>query len=176
MTITFITLFNNCQTTSRVIAGICTLSLLLACAATESSVRVSSVYQGPHCGDTTAGLRWLTQAELAALRSGGAGQHLNADPPEPAATLTTEDKLLLVSLGQKSSGGYGVALAHQDVNTLMVKDAAITLPLEIHTPSPGSMQTMQLTNPCLVVALRGDGYQKVTTDQNLGSIGVDSPR
>jgi hypothetical protein len=149
---------------------ICSLAALVACAAkNDPLVSLRTLHQSPYCGSEAAGLRWLTANELTEiLRNGPSGVHLGA-APAPNLTATDDDKLLLLSLGQKNSGGYGLGLTSSQVR---VQDQAIQLPVEIQEPEPGSMQTMQLTQPCLVVGLGNGGYSKVSAGV-LGSLAVD---
>jgi hypothetical protein len=162
------------MTTLQTAIVVCALSTLAACAAEKNAqVSLRSLHQSPYCGGEAAGMRWLSRADLANLLgngvgSRGGGQHLGADPA-PAPTLTDDEKLLLLSLGQKNSGGYGIALASSQTP---IQDKAIQLPLDLQQPTPGSMQTMQLTYPCVVLALRGGGYRQVNAEA-LGSLTVE---
>lgn len=148
---------------------LCALAALTACAAkqpTHASLR--SLHQGSYCGDETAGMRWLTLDVFHNLRGQGVGVHLGTEPPS-ATDIADDEKLLLLSLGAKGSGGHSLALASSQAE---VRDQTIHLPLTIQEPAPGSMQTMQLTYPCLVVGLRGKRYQKVDAGI-LGSLELD---
>lgn len=158
--------FNAMTTLPAIIIAVCTMTALTACTAEKNAqVSLRNLHQGLHCGDQTAGVRWLTQDSLpGAMKRPGAGQHLG-DPTTTSAPADGE-KLLLVSLGQKNSGGYGIALTRSQTEIL---NEAIELPLEIQQPAPGTMQTMQLTNPCIVIGLRGDGYKRVDAG-SLGSV------
>jgi hypothetical protein len=148
----------------------CTMGALAACAAEKNAhVTLRNLHQGLYCGDEAAGVRWLTQESLpGAMKRPGAGQHLG--DPMTTPTAAEDEKLLLVSLGQKNSGGYGIALTSDQAE---IQDEEIELPLEIQQPAPGAMQTMQLTNPCIVIGLRGDGYQRVNAG-SLGSVKTDN--
>lgn len=134
------------------------IGAMSACASESAHVELRSLHQGLHCGDTNAGLRWLAPASLAQVINGpGAGQQLG-EPARAAPAVGDDEELLLVSLGQKNTGGFGVALAQQQAE---IRDEVVMLPLEIQQPAPDAMTTMQLTNPCLVIALRGADYDLV---------------
>ena len=146
----------------------CSIALMVACSAQSAPTQVSlrSVYQTPYCGTEEPGLRWLSSAEFATLvRGTGGSQHLGTDPA-PVPKVDADERMLQVSLGQKSSGGYAVAL---QTNTAPVTQDTLILPLTIEQPPAGSMQTMQLTYPCLVIALTHGGYSRVRGD-NIGEI------
>lgn len=144
----------------------CAFSTLSACATgSDTPVELRSLHQGFYCGDEQPGMRWLTPADFAqVLGNANAGQHLGA-APAAAPEIAKHEKLLLVSLGQKNSGGYSVSLTEQQAQ---INDGTVQLPLKIQQPAPGTMQTMQITNPCLVIALGGEGYSKVSG----GDLGV----
>lgn len=158
-----------------------TLTMLTACSAEQSARQVSlrSLHQSAYCGGEAAGLRWLAREHLADLLGNtGTGQdlrgqhlaerHLDAAPAS-VPSIADDEKLVLVSLGQKNSGGYGVALASHQTG---IRDGVIDLPLDIQQPAPGTMQTMQLTTPCLVIGLHGEGFSRVNAG-SLGSVTVN---
>lgn len=146
----------------------CSIALLAACSAqpTPTQINLRSIYQTPYCGTEKPGLRWLTSAEFATLvRGSGTGQHLGTEPA-PVPQIDADERLLQVSLGQKGSGGHAVVL---NADTAPIAQDALILPLTIEQPPAGSMQTMQLTYPCLVIALPHGGYNRVRGD-NIGEI------
>lgn len=59
-----------------------------------------------------------------------------------------EENVLIVSLGQKPSAGYGVELSSWLIEQDHWQVARIT-----HTPPAGSMQAMMMTSPCLLVKI-----------------------
>lgn len=156
------------MTAIRFIPALCSVAIA-ACSAQPTPVQISlrSVHQSQYCGEETAGLRWLTRDAFTALvRGPGTLQHLDATP---APTVAKNEKLLQVSLGQNSSGGYVIALAGEQAPVINGK---VELPLEIQQPGPGGFQTMQLTSPCLVIALPASGYSRVSAG-SLGELQVE---
>lgn len=144
------------------------LSVLTACSIEQSAQQVSlrSLHQSTYCNSDAAGVRWLSPEHLAKLLANPAGrQHLGAVPVS-APSIADDEKLILVSLGQKNSGGFEVSLASTKAE---IQDGVVELPLDIRQPAPGTMQTMQLTSPCVVIGLRGTGYQRINA-ASLGSI------
>lgn len=139
----------------------CSIALMAACSAQPTPISLRSVYQNSYCGTEEPGLRWLSSVEFATLvRGPGAGQHLGMEPA-PVPHVEADERLLQVSLGQKGSGGHGVTLSS---DSAQVQQDVLVLPLTIQQPAPGSMQTMQLTYPCLVVALPHSGYSRVRAE------------
>lgn len=133
---------------------------LSACAADQtpaSPITVRSVFQGQYCGDESKGVRWISGTEFTRIARGPAPTHLGA-PPAQVPVVAEDERLLLVSQGQQGSGGYGVALADTRPE---VNNDVLTLRMDTQVPAPDTMQTMQLTRPCLVVALPMAGYREV---------------
>ncbi|MBC6904853.1 protease complex subunit PrcB family protein [Saccharophagus sp. K07] len=127
---------------------------------TNGTISVRSVFQGQQCSYEKAGLYAIDHNLLAAL-SGGGGKLANRWEEETAPQISTDERLILVSLGQKPSGGHSLSLAGEAAK---VADGVVTLPLSAQQPVPGSMQTMQLTYPCLIIALPTRGYTSVRSD------------
>ena len=74
------------------------------------------------------------------------------------AGLPEDALLLLVSMGQRSTGGYGLALAREEV---VVEDEVAVIELEFTEPGPDDLVTQALTSPCLLLTLPEGGYSVV---------------
>lgn len=140
------------------------LGFVTACNDEDSeAVEVRSVHQGQYCSQETAGLYLIEPAELASLAEGQGGladRWEKTESPTPP-NVKSHERLILVSMGQKSSGGYALALA---TNRAELKGGIINLPIKAQQPAAGSMQTMQITSPCLIIALPASGYTAVKSD------------
>jgi hypothetical protein len=140
----------------RYLSPLVLLMCASACTGTETLV-VKSIYGNAQCGDAAASMRIIEAAHLAALM----GQNRLQQPwgEKPAAPPDTGDRLLvLISLGQKPSGGYGLALTGVKA---VVDQGVVLLPLLVQEPPPDSLQTQHLTQPCLVVGLQPGNYRQV---------------
>lgn len=140
------------------------LSLLIlllsasACTGSET-VMVRKIFGNAQCGDEIASMRFIVSAQLQALLAQNAlKQTWGSEPNLPEVG---QLPLLLISLGQKPSGGYGLSLTGEAAT---VENGALLLPLVIQEPSPNTLQTQQLTQPCLVVELQPGGYRHVRSD------------
>ena len=84
--------------------------------------------------------------------------------PEVPEVDFTDSALLVIDWGIKSSTGYNMKLA-QDSSTIVNKELKINVVLE--TPSPGRMQAMMMTHPCIVISIPDKGYDSIVVkDQN----------
>lgn len=80
--------------------------------------------------------------EMEQLRRRVIGQQLQIKEIEE------EQSVLLIAMGQKSSGGYSV-----NVDAIHLIDNDLTVKANWVTPPPGSMTTSALTSPCAIVTL-----------------------
>ena len=122
----------------------------------EREVAVRSLGVGAQCGGAGEGAsvrRLVAAAEVTAALSPGLG----AEPTAPVVNWATE-AVLLVSGGQRTSAGYGVALGS---NRAQVKDGAAGLRISFSSPPAGAINAQVMTSPCLVVALPRQGLRAV---------------
>lgn len=107
-----------------------------------------------YCGLTAPGLVYLdSPTALQAFRSLN-GQMLSLNS---VSTLDFErEHLLVVAMGRKNTGGYGLTL----VNAAM-EGSTLAVATRVHTPAPDSIVTQALTTPCVVLAVTAGDWDKV---------------
>lgn len=107
-----------------------------------------------YCGLTAPGLVYLDSLKaLQAFRS-LKGQMLSLDS---ASSLDFQrEHLLVVAMGRKNTGGYGLTLADA-----AMEGATLAVTARVRVPAPDSMVTQALTTPCVVLAVKADGWDKV---------------
>lgn len=148
-------------------AGLVVGALLVAgCAATVSRSETSQgaplarqVTQSDHCGLTAPGVVYVERYDQLERLSRLPAQNLALD------TLATVDfereHLVLVGLGQKPTGGYGVTL---DSST--ITDGVLELAVNVRQPAAGTMVTQALTTPCAVIAVTPDAWNRLRVSGN----------
>lgn len=133
-------------------------------AAAPAGLEPRQVYAGIDCGlaEQPAAFTVASEGRWRELQ-GRLGRREIGGAALPQADWQHE-RLLVVSMGQRSSGGYGVALAegHQR------QGDTLTVAVEWREPAPGTLQTMALTEPCLVAALPASGYETVRVVDQAG--------
>ncbi|WP_152207726.1 protease complex subunit PrcB family protein [Marinobacter changyiensis] len=107
-----------------------------------------------YCGLTAPGLVYLDSLQaLQAFRSLN-GQMLSLDS---AASLDFQrEHLLVVAMGRKNTGGFGLTLADAEM-----EGSTLAVTARVRTPAPGSMVTQALTTPCVVLAVKADDWNRV---------------
>lgn len=122
----------------------------------QVEVAVRALGGGPLCGGAgggTSARRLVSSAELGEALARGLG----AAPVLPPVNWGTE-AVVLVSIGQRTSAGYGVELASPRAQ---VKEGAAAVRVAFSSPPPGATEGQVLTSPCLVVAMPRDGLLAV---------------
>ena len=123
-------------------------------ATAEGAPLARQVTESDHCGLAAPGLVYVSNAEelsqLSKLPSGKlALKQLRAIAFE-------REHLLLVSLGQKTTGGYGLTLQSSEI-----VDDVLELMVEVRRPAAGAMVTQALTAPCAVIAISPDDWEQL---------------
>lgn len=121
---------------------------------------------GTQCGysESTPGARWLDTAdELQAAYQRMTRQSLGADTLPARLPDFTQYGVLLVNMGQQSTGGHQLRLLHPRLE-LAASGAAVRV--EWLSPPPGALATQVITSPCLLLAIPRGTFRSITvTDQ-----------
>lgn len=112
------------------------------------------VLQSAHCGLTAPGQVVIDNPEK-----------LERLEMLPAMTLSLEtlkainyerEQVVLASIGQKPTGGFGVTLDGSEII-----DDVLYLTIRVTEPAPGAMVTQALTTPCVVIAVTAEGWDDI---------------
>lgn len=113
--------------------------------------RVTVLATPAHCG--------LTAPGLVLAQSQQDWQRLSSKPTAqlPDWPQTENTWLLVVSTGQKNTGGYSLAL-----DDFEWPEQTLRLNVTQKKPKAGTVTTQALTTPCLVLAIPADGWNSLT--------------
>lgn len=117
------------------------------------------VTQSDHCGLEEAGIIYIESANRLSRFSGLPSQNLAIE--ELRETDFGREHLLIVSLGQKFTGGFGLTLA----NSRLVDDT-LRLSMILRRPPADAMVSQVLTTPCVVVAITADHWESLEVRGN----------
>ncbi|KXJ42321.1 protease complex subunit PrcB family protein [Marinobacter salarius] len=135
------------------------LSLITGCAINRSATAdgaplARQVTESDHCGLTAPGLVYVSSAgdldKLAQLPSGNLALSMLR------AIDFNEEHLVLVSLGQKTTGGYGLTLTSSEI-----VDDVLELAVKVRRPAADAMVTQALTTPCAVIAISPEEWEQL---------------
>lgn len=133
--------------------------LMAGCAANRSATAEGAplarqVTESDHCGLTAPGLVYINNVgdleKLSRLPRG------NLSMNQLRALDLEREHLVLVGLGQKSTGGYGVTLKSAEI-----VDGVLELTLNARKPAAGAMVTQALTTPCAVIAISPEDWGRL---------------
>lgn len=114
------------------------LIVLQGCLPTQSDhepAAIEVLAQGNRCGDLQTGARWIQPDAL---------ERLDVERREDRA-------LLLISQGERPTGGYGVNLDESSLD-----DGRVIVYLRLQAPGDDELVTQALTRPCLVLGIPRD--------------------
>ncbi|WP_169334067.1 protease complex subunit PrcB family protein [Marinobacter nanhaiticus] len=104
-----------------------------------------------HCGLTAPGLVVVENVGQWRKLSSGLGANLPAWPDAPGRWL------IVASMGQQRTGGYGLEFESVDV-----AGEQLTINVNVRRPAADAMVTQALTTPCMVIDLPSTGWETVT--------------
>ncbi len=119
-----------------------------------------------HCGaeDEGTSARWIpTEGALhaALISTGGLGE---GSPPRIDFE---REGVVLVSMGQRRTGGFALTLADSKV---AIVNGVGTMVIAFEEPPPGAMVTQVLTSPCLLVRIPKSGIRELRVVDTSGAI------
>lgn len=137
----------------------CAATLLAACSAYAQkeplpAPQVRQVTQSAHCGLTGPGVAPVSSPAALENLLGVSGQNM-ATGVIRQVDLASE-QLIIVTLGQKPTAGYSVGL--QDVHW---QEPVLKLAMRVNSPAPDMMVAQVITSPCVVLAVKGDYWQRL---------------
>lgn len=135
------------------------VSLIAGCAVNRSATAdgaplARQVTESDHCGLTAQGMVYISNTEeldkLAQRPSGNLALSMLRDID------FAEEHLVLVGLGQKTTGGFGLTLQSSEI-----ADDVLELSVKVRRPAAGAMVTQALTTPCAVIAISPRDWERL---------------
>lgn len=134
---------------------------------------MESIYASSQCGSLNRpALAWIVDAE-AWQRQYAQVMSLRMTPPPPPVVDFTREGVLLIAMGQQSSGGYALSLSGAPAT---VENGVLTAPLEWREPPPGYAQTQVMTHPCLLVKLPKAAFSQMRIVDQEGRLRLEGRR
>ena len=128
----------------------------------ETPISVTEVARHSQCGAKTAELNThiFRQVESLKLWESERGIEFLRDEP------LQEGNYAVVELGQRNTGGYGLAVSRQAA----LRGSTVILNTTFLSPRPGSMRTQALTSPCVLVALPQARIKNIEVRNEAGTV------
>lgn len=159
----------------RILLVLALLSFFFACAAEPRQADSSKVnlpkdskikvlHRASLCGTVNRSQWLLSQDAYESVFAALNKQILSASKPNAPKVNFSRSGVLLVSMGQRRTGGFSVNLANDE---LIVSKRIAVVEIEWREPQPGMMTIQMLSNPCLLLEVpRGDYQTLQAVDQS----------
>lgn len=139
----------------------------------SSTMTMETLHASGQCGDLDQpAVVWIANAEE--------WQHwyarttlLRMNPPPPPTVDFSREGVLLIAMGARTTGGYGLSLAE---TAATVQDGVLTVPLEWREPPPGYAVTQVMTSPCLLAKLPAGAFSKIRVVDQAGQLRLEGSR
>ena len=142
-------------------------------AGSETVTPVETVYASSQCsGLDQPEVVWIADAE-AWQRRYAQMMNLRMPPPPLPAVDFSRDGILLIAMGQQTTGGYGLGLTDRSAT---VQDGLLTVPVAWREPLPGYAQTQAMTSPCLLVKLPEGVFSRIRIVDQDGQVRLEGRR
>lgn len=142
-------------------------------AADNATVPIATLASQDQCGELNRpAVRWIARSsEWRDLYARINSQWMN--PPSPRAVDFPREGVLLIAMGQRSSAGYGLALA-EEIAT--VRDGVLTVRVDWREPPVGRRRAQVMTSPCLLLAVPDAGFTRIEVVDREGRVRLEGER
>lgn len=142
-------------------------------AAGDATVPIAALASPGQCGgQNRPAVRWIADAsEWRDLHARIHSQWMN--PPPPPAVDFPREGVLLIAMGQRSTSGYGLALAD---DVAAVRGGVLTVRVDWREPLAGSRRAQVMTSPCLLAVVPDAGFTRVQVVDREGQVRLEGER
>ena len=140
-------------------------ALLLAACTTQLSETADGaplarqITASDQCGVGSQGLTYLREENDLARLGDWPMPNLSMKPLR--ALDFDREQVLIVGMGQKPTGGFGLTLANSQI-----VDGTFRLTVFLRRPPADAVVSQALTNPCVVLAITPDRWQRIEVNGN----------
>lgn len=94
-------------------------------------------------------------------------------PPAPPTVDFSRQGVLLISMGQRPTAGYGLDLAPAAAR---LRDGVLEIGVDWQEPGPGGMAAQVVTTPCLLLQLPAVSFQRIQVVDRQGQTRLSADR
>jgi len=130
------------------------------CACKSAPAEVHSIYTSGQCAGEGRDIALILIADAQEWEHYFASILAAGTMPAPEAPVVdfTRSAVLVIDMGQKPTGGYGVQVSTSDA---AIEEGVLQVHVVLQSPAPGTMQTQALTHPCLALNVPAQGYERI---------------
>jgi hypothetical protein len=136
------------------------------------SIATEVIYQSQQCNIAQPQAQWIsTQSQLQSLFK-ELRKHILSDQAMPPAIDFSQFGGVLVAMGRKNTGGYGLTLIDEGA---LLDNGVLQFTLQWQQPKPGMIVTQALTSPCLLIKVTKGNYQRIEIKDQTGVTRLQVP-
>lgn len=157
-----------------VVVAVALLALACKTSGTPATPAIQRLYSSAHCnsGSTEASAAWINErAALIAVYQRIRG-HILGDAASPPEVNFQQTAVLLIEMGRRNTGGYGLRLASRQLD--IVGEAA-RVRVDWNRPAADGVTAQVLTSPCLMLQIPRGRYSSVQVVDQTGRVRVAVP-
>jgi hypothetical protein len=142
-------------------------------AAGDATLPIAALSNQGQCGgQNRPAVRWIASSgEWRDLYARVNSQWMNPPPPPPVDF--SREGVLLIAMGQRSTAGFGLALAD---DTATVRDGVLTVRVNWRESLPGYRQAQVMTHPCLLAKLPDARFSRIQVVDQEGRLRLEGER
>jgi len=133
--------------------------------ASYSDIEVQEVARSLQCGTANS------QPRVQLFAGPGSARAWAATRTVALPEVLAETPHVVVELGQRASGGYGLAISRSAV----LRGGLLILRGTFISPAPGRVVTQALTSPCVLVQLPPGRYSAIEVQDPAGAVRISGP-
>ena len=139
----------------------------------DATAPIATLARQSQCGGLNRpAVRWIADAgEWRKVYAQVNSQWMNPTPP-PVVDFPRAG-VLLIAMGQRSTAGYGLALADEIAT---VRDGILTVRVDWREPPPGRRQAQVMTSPCLLATVPDAGFTRIRVVDREGELRLEGER
>ncbi len=142
-------------------------------AAGDATLPIAALSSQGQCGTLNRpAVRWIAHSgEWRDLYARANSQWMDSPPP-PVVDFPRAG-VLLIAMGQRSTAGYGLALAD---DVAAVRDGILTVRVDWREPPPGRRQAQVMTSPCLLATVPAADFTRIQVVDREGQVRLEGER
>jgi hypothetical protein len=141
-------------------------------AKTPMTTGVETIYHDQQCGLQQPQAVWVQSEKEYQILFRQLRQSYLGSQVKPPQVDWRSSSVILVGMGRKNTGGYGVTLID---NSAGVNNGVLQLAVQWQQPKPGMMLTQTLTSPCLLIKIPKGDYQRIEIKDQTGVTRLQVP-
>lgn len=133
---------------------------------TNNPITAEVIYQSHQCSQSQPRALWIkSQQQLQQIHAKLRRSYFGGQSAQPPAVDFSGYGVLLLAMGQKNTGGYGLKIADESVSLV---NGLLEVRVRWLEPKRGMMVTQALTSPCLLAKISQGDFSRIKISDQTG--------